>query len=69
MSESGLEADMVGPYVSLVRQAWLEDVVRVSFHTVEKVIVEFGKVDNHYFEMPNRLNQIWHFRPFGSKMR
>ena len=26
-------------YVSLVRQVWLEDVVRVSFHTVEKVIV------------------------------
>jgi len=26
-------------YVSLVRQVWLEDVVRVSFHTVKKVIV------------------------------
>jgi len=30
-------------YVSLVRQVWLEDVVRVSFHTVEKVIV--GRVE------------------------
>ena len=27
-------------YVSLVRQVWLEDVIRVSFHTVEKVIVD-----------------------------
>jgi len=26
-------------YVSLVRQVWLEDVDRVSFHTMEKVIV------------------------------
>ena len=29
--------------VILVRQVWLEDVVRVSFHTVEKVIV--GRVE------------------------
>ena len=26
-------------YVSLVRQVWLENVIRVNFHTMKKVIV------------------------------